>query len=97
VRRASHHHDAGTVDVGRRYALGPFYVPFYVFRFLALTMPSTAAEEGTSADVTPRPESLEDEAAARRHAIAERMAHLGLGGIQFGAPPLMDIEKKRRR
>ncbi|KAG8214378.1 hypothetical protein J3R82DRAFT_9370 [Butyriboletus roseoflavus] len=45
-------------------------------------------EEETSESGTPQPKAQEDEASARRRAIADRMARLG--GIRFGAPPPMN-------
>ena len=44
--------------------------------------------EDTSDHATPQPDGPEDDASARRRAIAERMARLG--GIRFGAPPPMN-------
>jgi hypothetical protein len=45
-------------------------------------------EEETLESITPQPGAQEDDASARRRAIAERMARLG--GIRFGAPPPMN-------
>lgn len=53
-----------------------------------ISAPDLVVEEETSESGTPQPKAQEDEASARRRAIAERMARLG--GIRFGAPPPMN-------